>query len=84
VKRAWLTATIATGVVAGFSYATFVGMAAWDHNPQGEFHDWETGAIQWGAFGPLLGLAFSVPLVSVFLISGGLYAAVHFCRKYMP
>ena len=84
MRRVWLRATIAAGVVIGLAYTVFVGMAAWAHNPQGEFHDWETGAIQWDAFGPLLGLSFGVAFVSIFLISGGLYAVVDLCRKYMP
>ena len=50
-------------------------MAAWDHNPQGEFHDWGTGAIQWDVFGPLIGLAFAIPFVIVLLAGSLLYVA---------
>ena len=69
MKRFWFVA-IAIAVLAGLGFAALVGIAALDHNPQGEFHDWDTGAIHWDAFGPLLSMAFLIPLFAVSLAAG--------------
>ena len=82
MKNIWFKSTILAGAAAGAGYATWVGMAAWDHNPQGEFHDWQTGAVQWDAFGPLIGLAFAIPFILTSLTGAVLWAAAILIRKY--
>ena len=75
MKGAWLKSTALTATIVATGYATLVGLAAWDHNPQGEFHDWETGAIQWVNFAPLIGMSFAIPFVLVSLAGVALWAA---------
>ena len=60
-------------VLLGVAVAAFVMYAAWQHNPQGEFHEMGvdgTETIHWGWWG-LIGLSWSWPL---FLLGGGVLA----------
>jgi hypothetical protein len=82
MKRIWLRITIVLGFIAGLCVASLFGYAAWDHNPQGEFHDWETGAIHWDTFGSLIGLAFGLPFLAILIVSGSLYLVFTLVRKY--
>jgi hypothetical protein len=80
MKRFWFVA-IAIAVLAGLSLASFAGMAAWDHNPQGEFHDWNTGAVQWDTFGPLLVAWFVFPFLTVTLAAALIRLFIKFVRN---
>jgi hypothetical protein len=46
-------------LVSGLSVAWLFGTVALDHNPQGEFRDPVTGAMQWDAFVPLVVMSFA-------------------------
>ncbi|MBI3677287.1 MAG: hypothetical protein HY243_11810 [Proteobacteria bacterium] len=67
----------------GLLIAMVVGIMAFDHNPQGEFVDTQTGAIQWSAAGPLIGMAFFLPFVGIVLVSGALYFVPRFITRKM-
>ena len=82
VSRAWRNIALGVGFLAGLIYAVAVGLAAWDHNPQGEFHDWQTGAVHWSAFGPLLAIAFAIPFLSALVLGGVVYLFSMLARKF--
>ena len=82
MSRVWRHVTVSAGFAAGTICAVAVGLAAWDHNPQGEFHDWQTGAVHWGAFGPLLGVAFALAFLSALALSGVVYLFSMLARKF--
>lgn len=64
-RRHWPVA-LATGIVAGALVGGLMMSIAWEHNPQGEFH--EAGVIHWGswlAVGMSWALVVGVPLAVV-------------------
>jgi len=72
MKRA--IATLAAFCAApGFAAAALAMYAAWDHNPQGEFHELAadgTHLVHWGRW-VAAGLSwFAVVFVSLFLVGG--------------
>jgi hypothetical protein len=69
--RIWIRSAIA-GCVLGIMVSGFVMYAAWDHNPQGEFHG--TNGVQWlHWFG--LGLSWFVPIcVLITIVVGAVFS----------
>jgi type VI protein secretion system component VasK len=69
----------------GFAVAALAMYAAWDHNPQGEFHelaDDGTRLIHWGAWAAVGLVWFVVVVVPLFLIGGGATAlSYRLCRR---
>lgn len=65
-----LTASILIAIVISLLPASFMTHAAWQHNPQGEFHD--AGVIHYGALLLVFGSWFMVVMgvASVFIIGG--------------
>jgi hypothetical protein len=39
--------SVLIGALPAILFGALAMYAAWQHNPQGEFHDYQTGAIQW-------------------------------------
>jgi hypothetical protein len=82
VSRVRRYVTVSAGFLAGLVSALAVGLAAWDHNPEGAFHDGRTGAVHWGAFGPLLAMSFALPFLSALVLSGVVHFFSMLARKF--
>ena len=82
MNGAWRNVTLGLSILAGLICAVAVGIAAWDLNSQGEYHDWQTGAVHWRAFGPLLGIVFGFGFVSVLVLSGMVFVVLMLARKF--
>ena len=69
---------IVCSIVVGLLVAAFMMFVAWEHNPQGAFHEGRldgTVAIHWGDWG-LIGLSWLLPVAGVPLLVGALVLAV--------
>jgi hypothetical protein len=69
---------IACSILLGLAVAIFMMFVAWEHNPQGAFHEQRTDGtmtIHWGEWG-LIGLSWFAPATAVPLVLGALVLAL--------
>lgn len=77
-----LTAVTAFSAAPGLVAAVIAMCAAWDHNPQGEFHELPahgTQLVHWGELGKV-GLAWFVVEFAPLFLCGGILLAFHYRR----
>ena len=72
MRRPWRTGVLA-GIASGIVVGAFAMAAAWDHNPQGEFHD--AGGIHWVGW-LAVGLGWFLPVTGGVSVLAGALAAV--------
>jgi len=80
--RAPQKVVLTVAVLAGLMVAASMMYVAWDHNPQGEFHELDgSGTIHWLSWLPIGGVWFGVVFGGVWLPASAIELAVHLLRR---